>query len=100
MKLLNKFTGFLKITLFTIAVLSLVKYSHSQTWVTQNSGTANTLHGVWFLDNLKGFAVGDLGTVRYTTNGGTVWQQQASGVFFYTIVTNEFTSTKRMLLVK
>jgi photosystem II stability/assembly factor-like uncharacterized protein len=74
MKKSNKLSGIIRFILFTVAILSLVKMSNSQNWVSQSSGTTNTLHGVWFVDLQKGFAVGDLGTIRYTTNSGTVWQ--------------------------
>jgi len=60
-------------------MLSIVNLSSAQTWVSQVSGTTNTLHSVWFLNNLTGFTVGDVGTFRYTTNGGTVWSALAIG---------------------
>jgi photosystem II stability/assembly factor-like uncharacterized protein len=64
---------------FAILLLSLVSLSSSQTWVSQVSGTTNTLRSVWFLNNQTGFTVGDAGTFRYTTNGGMVWTALAVG---------------------
>jgi photosystem II stability/assembly factor-like uncharacterized protein len=49
-------------------------------WVDQ-SGAANTLnnlHGVFFLDERNGWAVGDLGTILHTTDGGASWSPQTS----------------------
>jgi photosystem II stability/assembly factor-like uncharacterized protein len=58
-------------TVFVLTVLTNAAFS--QTWVSQTSGTTNTLHSVYFLDVQKGFAVGDAGTIRYTVNGGQNW---------------------------
>lgn len=64
---------------FTILLLSLVSLSSAQIWVSQVSGTTNTLRSVWFINNQTGFTVGDVGTFRYTTNGGSVWTALALG---------------------
>ncbi len=62
-----------KIIFAAFCIIFLTNLTFSQNWISQTSGTTNTLHGVWFIDNQKGFAVGDLGTIRYTINGGTLW---------------------------
>ena len=41
-------------------------------WINQTSGTQNALKGVYFTDNLTGWAVGDYGTILHTSNGGVV----------------------------
>ena len=42
------------------------------TWTNQ-SGTGSTLHEVFFLDNLNGYAAGEVGTCLKTTDGGNSW---------------------------
>jgi photosystem II stability/assembly factor-like uncharacterized protein len=39
----------------------------------------NTLNDHLFLDDLHGWAVGELGTVMVTVDGGTTWQRQQTG---------------------
>ena len=48
-------------------------------WISQNSGTLNSLWGVSFTDANYGTAVGDWSTIIRTTNGGTNWTSQTSG---------------------
>ncbi len=43
-----------------------------ETWVRQASDIQTTLHGVFFVDNLRGWAVGASGGVR-TVDGGETW---------------------------
>ncbi len=45
----------------------------AQCWVYKYSGTSQGLNAISFADAHHGFIVGDGGTVRYTTNGGTSW---------------------------
>lgn len=49
-------------------------------WVSQEAGmpTVNNLNGVHFVDRMTGWAVGDLGTIVFTQNGGLSWVQQTS----------------------
>lgn len=42
-------------------------------WVSQTLPTTNTLYGVYFVDINTGYAVGELGTVIKTVNGGNDW---------------------------
>ena len=63
-------------------------------WVDQSGGalTTNALNGVHFFDRQRGWAVGDLGTILATGDGGLTWERQSSqstnyalnGVFFTT----------------
>lgn len=46
------------------------------TWKMQKSGQALPLHGVYFLDQLHGWAVGELGTIVATVDGGNTWKTQ------------------------
>jgi len=48
------------------------------TWERLSSPTSNKLNSVYFVDSLYGWAVGDLGTIIHTTNGGTSWLIQNS----------------------
>jgi hypothetical protein len=65
---------------FIFYILGLVRLqSQPYGWFTQTSGTNNNLTSVYFKSNNTGIAVGQLGTVLRTTNGGTNWISQASG---------------------
>jgi hypothetical protein len=44
----------------------------------QSSGTNNPLYGVSFVDVNTGWAVGDLGTILHTTDGGATWRRQST----------------------
>src|SRR6266480_2200529 len=48
-------------------------------WISQTSGTTNTLLGVSFTDANNGTAVGEFGTILRTTDGGNNWVSQISG---------------------
>ena len=48
-------------------------------WISQKSGTTNSLNSVNFVDQNIGRAVGEYGTIINTTNGGTNWILQTSG---------------------
>jgi len=49
-------------------------------WEPRDPGTTNTLFSVHFPVNAStGYAVGGVGTILKTTNGGTVWVTQTSG---------------------
>lgn len=45
-------------------------------WDQQTSGTARDLSGVFFINNMKGWAVGIESVIRYTQNGGLTWSGQ------------------------
>jgi photosystem II stability/assembly factor-like uncharacterized protein len=48
-------------------------------WIPQASATSNVLNGVFFLpDGRTGWAVGNAGTIRVTTDAGETWTQQVS----------------------
>ncbi|MBY0527175.1 MAG: hypothetical protein K2R98_27515 [Gemmataceae bacterium] len=50
-----------------------------QTWQLRPTGQTLPLNGVAFLDELYGWAVGELGTVLATVDGGKSWKQQRQG---------------------
>jgi photosystem II stability/assembly factor-like uncharacterized protein len=52
---------------------------NAQTWQQQVSGIGNSLISIFFLDELNGWAVGSIGAIIYTTDGGENWNQQVSG---------------------
>jgi photosystem II stability/assembly factor-like uncharacterized protein len=43
------------------------------TWTVQNSGTAKRINWIHFLDQNRGFAVGESGVFLRTDNGGINW---------------------------
>ena len=45
-------------------------------WVSQSSGTKQTLHDVCFVDSLFGWAVGDSGLILHTSDSGLNWYPQ------------------------
>ena len=47
-------------------------------WDVQNSNTGNTLMEVGFVDDTKGWIVGNAGMIIHTTNGGDDWVNQTS----------------------
>jgi photosystem II stability/assembly factor-like uncharacterized protein len=67
------------IALQTVILFSLTSADLSAQWSTQTSGTTNDLRGVSFTDINNGAAVGQLGTILKTIDGGTNWIQQTSG---------------------
>jgi photosystem II stability/assembly factor-like uncharacterized protein len=50
-----------------------------ESWTLQRTGQTAPLHGVFFLDGKRGWAVGDLGTILHTTDGGDTWKVQRQG---------------------
>lgn len=54
-------------------------FSTPPTFTAQKSGTTATLRDVELVTNTQGFAVGDLGTVLNTTDGGITWTKATSG---------------------
>ena len=51
-----------------------------QNWSWQNPlPQGNTLYSVKYISAAVGWAVGDLGTILKTTDGGTTWSTQTSG---------------------
>ncbi len=56
-----------------LVFITVSAMAFGQSWVSQTSGTGNNLDGVWFVDNARGWAVGDAGTSLRTTDGGQTW---------------------------
>jgi photosystem II stability/assembly factor-like uncharacterized protein len=50
-------------------------------WYLQNSGTTNSLRGIYFTGQITGFAAGGFGTILKTVDGGINWIPQNSGTF-------------------
>ncbi|MGB5288258.1 MAG: hypothetical protein WBN42_07175, partial [Ignavibacteriaceae bacterium] len=58
----------------------IAQISYAQ-WFWQNPlPQGNTLNSVKCISPTVGWAVGDFGTILKTTNGGTTWTQQTSGI--------------------
>ncbi|PHR97543.1 MAG: hypothetical protein COA78_27500 [Blastopirellula sp.] len=47
-----------------------------ETWEVQSTRNQMPLHAIHFIDELHGYAVGALGTILATTNGGATWTTQ------------------------
>lgn len=50
----------------------------AQTWIAANVPIENDLNDIFFIDELKGWAVGNSGVILYSTDGGLNWMQQTS----------------------
>jgi photosystem II stability/assembly factor-like uncharacterized protein len=59
--------------------LMLHTWDRGKSWQIQNTGQPLPLNGVFFLDDKRGWAVGELGTVLSTTDGGKSWKIQRRG---------------------
>ncbi len=53
--------------------------SNLNDWTTQHYPTP--FYGIDFSSENNGYVVGDIGTILHTTDGGTVWNSENSGVF-------------------
>jgi photosystem II stability/assembly factor-like uncharacterized protein len=66
----------------------IVSRDGGQTWTKQKTPPFQTpvLHAVFFLDTLNGWAVGELSSLIYTTDGGRNWMSGTTGSDFLDIV--------------
>jgi photosystem II stability/assembly factor-like uncharacterized protein len=63
-----------KLFFLIIGIAFLYSNSYSQVnWYSQTSGTSENLNAVYLVNSNTGYAVGNNGTVRATTNGGLTW---------------------------
>lgn len=92
--------------LFSLLIaLLIVNFANAQ-WKTLNSGTTKNLNDTYFLNSNLGYAVGDLGTIIKTTNGGATWNTQNSNVIlklssvFFTDSSNGYIVGDSALLLK
>jgi hypothetical protein len=46
---------------------------NNPTWISQSSGTTNTLQSIHFINTTEGWAAGGKTTLLHTTNGGNTW---------------------------
>jgi photosystem II stability/assembly factor-like uncharacterized protein len=64
-----------KITII-LTVLIVMTITTNAQWVQQNSATSEWINSIYFTDSNNGYAVGDYGVIRKTTNGGENWATQ------------------------
>jgi len=50
-----------------------------RSWTAYATGTQLPIHGLWFVDERRGWAVGALGTILATEDAGQTWQRQRAG---------------------
>ena len=68
--------------LFCIFFINLGTTLYSQVyWLDHPSPVQKRLYRAYFVDSAYGWVVGDSGTIINTTNSGTNWQAQNSGIF-------------------
>ncbi|MEJ5245691.1 MAG: YCF48-related protein [Bacteroidota bacterium] len=61
-------------------LLAIVAYNQLHSgWIAQQSNTTEEFRDVFFRDSTLGWAVGNAGEIRKTTNGGAIWFAQTSG---------------------
>lgn len=61
--------------IFIFASLAVGPVLAQSQWVCQNSGTTTDLYGIYFLNQHRGYVVGDSGAFLSTTNGGASWSK-------------------------
>ena len=74
-----------------VVAMMFIFTARAETWSLKTSGTGQNLNSIFFVNNTIGWAAGDSGTIRKTTNRGETWTGQTSGtgnalesVFFVT----------------
>jgi len=65
--------------LLLLLTTSVQTIAQTPAWAKQSLGTMAWLHGVFFLDQNRGWIVGSKGTLLTTSDGGTTWQQKGAG---------------------
>jgi len=60
-------------------ILATYLHSHSQTWTQITSGTVQNIWGLELISSTNAYAVGDQGTILFSSNSGDTWTSQASG---------------------
>ncbi len=50
-----------------------------KTWQSYRTEQSAPLRGLWFIDEYRGWAVGSLGTILHTRDGGQSWRMQRAG---------------------
>ncbi len=74
----------IKIFIFILCFLITGKCYSQTGWFWQNPlPQGNSLNSVKFINTTTGWAVGFFGTILRTTNGGTNWISQSSGITNY-----------------
>lgn len=59
--------------------VALHSADHGQSWQVVRTGQQLPLNGIFFTDEKHGWAVGELGTITATSDGGKTWQVQHRG---------------------
>jgi photosystem II stability/assembly factor-like uncharacterized protein len=68
---------------FILLILTCLAFGNSYAqnyWIQHGTPASRDLREIYFLDSLKGWAAGDQGTMIKTTNGGTNWTAQNTGI--------------------
>jgi photosystem II stability/assembly factor-like uncharacterized protein len=61
-----------------LLVFTATTFAQTGTWAKQPAGTMAWLHGVFFVDQTRGWVVGSKGTLLQTTDGGNTWKPRGS----------------------
>jgi len=77
----NKIRFVQKLLLQIMLFIFLITQISLAQWYQQNSGTTNSLRGVFFTGPMIGFSVGGLGSILKTVDGGLNWLPQNSGTY-------------------
>lgn len=65
-----------------IIFVLLITGNLSSQWISQNPGTTNYIHSIFFSNGNTGWITGASATIRKTTNGGTSWSGQTTTLPF------------------
>jgi len=60
--------------LLLLLLVASSAFAHTGTWTKQQAGTMAWLHGVFFLDEKRGWVAGSKGTLMQTLDGGKTWK--------------------------
>jgi hypothetical protein len=71
----------------------LKSINNGDDWLSLVTPTSQTLNAIYFFNNESGFAVGDSGTILFTSNGGTTEGNYPPSAFRLHEPANEFTIT-------
>jgi photosystem II stability/assembly factor-like uncharacterized protein len=75
----RKFSAVAVTAMVAVMVFAFVPAAYAAgSWSARTATTPNTLNGVCFVDNNLGWAVGNSGTIRKTTDGAATWTSQSN----------------------
>ena len=75
---MTKFNSTITLIFATIVLCMTVSKKSIAQWTQLNSGTTEWLQSVYFVNSDTGFALGNVGIILKTTDGGDSWTKKTS----------------------